>query len=196
MRLAFIDTETTGLDPEIAEVIEVAIIRVEPGKIPEYFETRIKPERIEFAHPKALEVNGYAADPSRWDNAPLMSEFGELIVNTLKGCTLVGHNVAFDEAMLNANLQRAGIHRRVPYRKIDTQMLAMEHLYPLGLERTAMDAVRSFLSWDKEGSHTAMKDAKDARKLFNLTWRMGWARKVRLRMRLRLQQMRQSKGWG
>lgn len=181
MRLAFIDTETTGLDPEIAEVIEIAIIRVEPGHQPKHFHSRIKPERIEDAHPKALEINGYAADPHKWEHAPLMSEVGGLILSTLKGCTLVGHNVAFDEAMINANLKRSGFNKRIPYRKIDTQILAMEHLYPLGLKRAGMDAIRQFLSWDTEGSHTAMKDAKDARKLFELTWQMGLKRKMALK---------------
>ena len=181
MKLAFVDTETTGLNPEIAEVIEIAIIRVEPGSPPTYYQTLIRPERIELAHPKALEINGYAANSERWDDAPLMSDVGDFIVDTLKGFTLVGHNIAFDETMLNANLYRASIHRRVPYRKIDTQMLAMEHLYPLGLKRTSMDSIRTFLDWDAEGAHTAMKDAKDAKKLFDLLWRVGAFRKLKLK---------------
>lgn len=170
--VCFLDTETTGLDARLAEVIEVAIIRRNPDDTEDRFYTLIKPERIEDAHPKALEINGYAADPSRWDDAPTMCEVGDQIADFLKGSVICGHNVGFDEVMISANFEWAGVLRRIPYKKIDTVTLAWEHLTPLGLERVGMDAIREFLGWTKEGAHTAMKDTKDAMRLFDLLWRM------------------------
>ena len=181
--LSFIDTETTGLDPSVAEVIEVAVIRVEGGE-ERVFYSRIRPERIHTAHPKALEINGYAAAPEKWDGAPTIAEIGEDLLAFLKGSTLCGHNVSFDERMLNANLQRAGIEKRVPYHKVDTVTLAYEHLTPLGLPRLGLDAIRDFLGWGREGAHTAMQDARDAQRLYNLTCRMDWVGKARLRFDL------------
>ena len=66
--LAFIDTETTGLDPNKHEIIELAVViaRQVPreGKGPsleiiEECEWKIKPQRIELAEEAALRVNGY-----------------------------------------------------------------------------------------------------------------------------------------
>ena len=74
--LAFVDTETTGLDPKHAEVIEVAIIRVETDGRESRWAARIKPVNMGWAHPKALAVNGYAENPELWDDAPTMAEVG------------------------------------------------------------------------------------------------------------------------
>jgi DNA polymerase-3 subunit epsilon len=171
--LAFIDTETTGLDSAIHEVIEVAIVKEYPDGRIEYYQSLIRPERIEDAHPKALEVNGYAADPSRWDRMETMETVGPLILSTLKDCVVVGHNVGFDIDMLEANMRRAGLSPRLPYHKIDTVTLAYEHLVPCGLESLSLDNIRRFLDWSLEDAHTAMKDAKDARRLYRLCNRSG-----------------------
>lgn len=163
--IAFIDTETTGLDPDAHEVIEYAIIRVNPaGEETLRWETKIKPSNIESAHPKALEVNGYTEEA--WADAPSMAEVGHAIADGLENCVLVGHNVAFDETMLKSSLKRAGINRRIPYHKVDTVTLAYEHLVPEGLESLSLDNIRKFLGWSAEGAHTAMKDVEDAMRLY------------------------------
>jgi DNA polymerase-3 subunit epsilon len=170
--ICFLDTETTGLDPSLAEVIEVAVIRCDPDGSQTRFHTLIKPQRIEHAHSQALELNGYAANPSRWDDAPTMAQVGDNIADVIKNSVICGHNVGFDEAMILANFERAGVRRRIPYHKVDTVTLAWEHLVPLGLEGLGMDCIREFLGWSKEGAHTAMKDAEDAKRLYHLLCRM------------------------
>ena len=170
--ICFLDTETTGLNPRYAEVIEVAVIRREHDGKETRFHTLIKPERIEDAHPKALEINGYAADPSRWDDAPTMEEIGPKIADFTRGSVICGHNIAFDEGMIAANFRRSGVRRRIPIQKIETMTLAWEHLVPLGLKRVGLDAIRDFLGWSKDGAHTAMKDTEDVLRLFDLLWRM------------------------
>jgi len=173
--IIFVDTETTDLDPNTSAVIEVGMIRREADGTETRFHTLIKPTEKELAdaHPRALEKNGYAADSSRWDDAPAMSEAGPRIVAFAEGAkTICGHNVSFDENMLKAAFKKHGVEGRIPYRKIDTVTLAYEHLFPLGLGKASLDSVRSFLGWSREGAHTAMKDTEDAMKLFNLLWRM------------------------
>jgi DNA polymerase-3 subunit epsilon len=177
MRLAFIDTETTGLDPNKSAVVEFAAILVDDGEVVLTWSTKIKPsdKELEDANPKALAINGFSVE--KWKDALHMSEVGPSILSMLEGRTLVGHNVGFDEAMLNASLSRCGITSRVPYRKIDTQVLVMEHLFPMGLKRASMDSVRGFLGWSDQDAHTALKDAQDAMRLFNLLWRQNFLRK-------------------
>lgn len=184
MVIAFIDTETTGLDPSRAEVIEFAAVKVLKDGTEEVFHTLVYPERIDDAEPKALEVNGYAKHPERWDTAPTMAEVGGKIAEFLKGTVICGHNVAFDETMLNENLHRAGVKGRVPYHKIDTVTLAYEHLVPLGLKRVSLDFIRAFLGWSQKDAHTAMKDVRDAQRLYNLTNRMGLIRRLVLRFHI------------
>lgn len=186
MKLAFIDTETTGLDPNKHEILEIAVVVEQDGKVIDKFVGKIKPKMIASAEPKALEMNGYAKNPEAWSTAPTMEEVGPILVKMLEGCTLVGHNVSFDEDFLKQNLKRAGVLGKIPYHKIDTVTLVYEHLSPLGLKRVSLDSVRDFLSWDKEGAHTAMKDVEDTRKLFLLCWRMGFWTRLKLRISLYL----------
>lgn len=185
MKYAVIDTETTGLVPGEAVVIEFALVVLCDGVELVRWVTKIKPteDEIKRAHPKALEINGYT--PEAWADAPSLSDVAPYIIERLEGCVLVGHNVAFDEQMLKAHFASHGIRANIPYRKIDTQVLVMEHLFPLGLNRAALDSVREFLGWSKEGAHTAMKDVEDTIRLFRLTWRMTpWGRFL-LRLKLK-----------
>ncbi len=184
MKLAIIDSETTGLDPQTSVVLEFAAIIVEDGIEVARYETKIKPteQELQYAHPKALEVNGYTEEA--WADAPTVDEVAYDIITLLDGCTLVGHNVAFDETMLKAHFASHGIKGRIPYHKIDTVTLAYEHLFPLGLQSASLDRIREFLGWSKEGAHTAMKDVEDAKRLFDLLWRMTPAGGAGLAVRL------------
>lgn len=59
----WIDVETTGLDPLVHEIIELTV-RYEPRKgcANPAWHAKIKPEHIETAEPKALEINGYTEE--------------------------------------------------------------------------------------------------------------------------------------
>lgn len=192
--LAFIDTETTGLDPDTHEILEIAIVTQSPRGRLHHYHTKIKPENIENAHPKALEINGYAENPNAWKHAPLMSEAGVLITTTLKNTVLVGHNVGFDISMLKAHLHRSGCEARLPYHHIDTMTLAYEHLVPLGLESLSLDRIRAFLGWSSKNAHTALQDAKDTRRLYNLVSKGGWGMRTGIRSRRGWRKVREQFG--
>lgn len=179
--LAFLDTETTGLTAGRHEVIEVAVLVGD-----RLHHWLVRPERLEDAEPKALEVNGYAARPERWDGAKTMREVGPEIMAVLKGTVVVGHNVGFDLDMLAGHMRRVGLHPTLPYHKVDTVTLAYTRLAPLGLEKLSLDTIRAFLGWSKEGAHTAAKDVQDTERLYRLLTRSTtvglrvglWFRKV------------------
>lgn len=185
MRIAIIDTETTGLDWKKATVLEFACILIDDGEEVHRWVTKIKPTPKELADadPYSLNLNGYSDEA--WEDAPSMEEVGRQIVEILQGRVLVGHNPGFDEVMLQQSLKRHSIPGKIPYRKIDTQVLVMEHLFPLGLDRCNLNAVRLFLGWPTGGSHRAMKDAEDALRLFNLLWRMTRWQQLLFRLTLR-----------
>lgn len=116
--LTFIDLETTGLTAydlrrsgeirQYNEVIELAAIRVtQPAlEVVSEWTAKFRPRRIETAHPKALQVNGYSA--TAWSSAlplePAVAQFLELTRDTI----IVSHNMPFDSEFLVALLKEAG----------------------------------------------------------------------------------------
>lgn len=199
--IAFVDVETTGLDPSRHEVIEVAVVfdesvfrrlgapwalrlrREEPDVA--VWHTRIRPERIGDADPGALRVNRY--DPERWADAPTTSEIADTIVALLTRSgadpVIVGHNVSFDRDFLNALLRNTGRKDRVSHHTVDTVALCYEHLVPCGLESLSLDNVRRFLGIPTEGSHAALKDAVDARDVYLRLTRSSTLRRLLWRLR-------------
>lgn len=170
MTRLWVDTETTGLIPRKHEIIEIAILTetVLPGgggTITESWSTKIRPARIEEAEPKALEVNGYRAE--EWAGAPTFDEVAADIAKRLASSTVIcGHNVSFDIGFIEGAFDRLGQKVRMPYHKVDTVTLGYvvwnadpENPGP-GL---SLDKLRRLLGISLSGSHTALKDAEDAR---------------------------------
>jgi len=208
--LVFLDTETTGLDPEKNEIIEIAILRMDnrgPGPLVFYpipsgsivsttleknivtrWSCRIKPQNIETADPKALEINGYADHPERWDKQPTFDEVAPLIAHLLHGCFIVGHNIKFDIKFLKAAFDRSGVELTLDRKtnspklnldyQICTMQMTIEHLVPCGLKSASLVNVRKFMGWPTEGSHRAMKDVEDSRRLYHTLLRSSWLKRL------------------
>jgi DNA polymerase-3 subunit epsilon len=171
--IAFIDIETTGLNPNIHEIIEICIITDK-----EIYHTKIAPERIDWADERALSINGYRAKD--WIDVPSFKHVANKIKTMLEGCTIAGHNVRFDIDFLNESFSQNGFDIHLGHRSLDTVTLAYEHLYPLGLMSLSLDSIRKFLGWSSENSHTALKDCNDTKQLFNYLIRFGTKEKYKL----------------
>ena len=167
----FMDLETTSLDPESGEIIEIAIITEDhKGKLSS-FAVRVHPAYLERADPKSLEINGY--DPELWRGAPCFSEISDKVARILRYGIIIGHNVQFDYQFLKAALGRCG-DPRITHRRIDTQILALEHL---PFASVSMGALRDWFGWSHEYAHTATQDAEDCMRLFRLFYRCSsWRR--------------------
>jgi len=175
---AILDTETTGLDPLKHEIIEIAV------KSPHgTFHSLVKPQRLDQAEAKALELNGYAANPERWANAPTMDEVLPKVMAHLEGCIMVGHNVSFDKGFLNAAHQQMYGKGLPFYHAFDTVTLVMEHLPDLG--RYNLDVTCMVLGISNEGAHTALADVLRCEAVLNKLLRAGpiarwwWSRKAK-----------------
>tara|TARA_R110002110_G_scaffold332075_1_gene543099 strand:- start:1848 stop:2381 length:534 start_codon:yes stop_codon:yes gene_type:complete len=167
MPIIFLDTETTGLDPlQGHEIIEIAIITEFNDGTQEIWETKIKPNRLELANPKALEINRY--NDKDWVNAIPMSEAIKEIAKRLKKGLLIGYNPYFDWGFIQSAMKEYDISPSYRIRCIDVMVFVHEHLQPKGLKYLSLDAVRDFLGWDKTGNHSAMKDTLDTKKLYYL----------------------------
>ena len=143
--LAFVDVETTGLNPQLHEIIEISIIKVCPVKGQTNYTSKVKPVHIEYATEEALRINGYNAKD--WRSAPDADMVFSKVSEMLAGCILVGHNVRFDEEFISETLHRLGLRCRYERRMIDTVTLALEHLH--NLESVSMDSIREYFGWQE-----------------------------------------------
>lgn len=182
----YIDTETTGLDPTVHELLEVAVVTEEvdplnpfrPG-VTSRWSQKILPEHIENAEPKALEVNGYT--PEKWDGAVPFSTIAVDLAKRLKGGVIVGQNVGFDVGFLNAAFKRAGVDHRMSYHHVDTVTLAYQR-WGIGgeVQSLSLDKLRVFLGIPVAEHHSALKDAFDCRTVYYMATKPNlkhlWAR--------------------
>lgn len=124
-RLAFVDTETTGLDPDCHEVWEVGLIlRDEEG--------------VEFEHCWQLPVDLGRADAvaltvgrfyeRRQDRPTHPRDFAAQFAEWTHGAHLVGAVPSFDAAFLSRLLRTYGACPGWHYHLIDVEALAAAHL--------------------------------------------------------------------
>ena len=166
--LAFIDTETTGTNPDKHEIIELAVIIAKqidrPGKGPkieiiEQKEWKIKPQRIQDAEEQALRVNGY--NEVDWmfavDLAPAMQEFAKIT----QSCTFVSHNLTFDYSFISRAFEKTGVENNMHYAKLDTISIAFARLYDLP-QATAFSLRRlcELFKIENSKAHTALADTR------------------------------------
>ncbi|MCB0216635.1 MAG: WYL domain-containing protein [Chloroflexi bacterium] len=149
--LAVVDVETTGLSPERGDrVIEVAVLRAEPGVDPRLFGSLVDPGRP--IDPSASAVNGIRA--SDLVGKPRFVELIDGLSQQLEGAVLVAHNAAFDLSFLKAEFALVG--RRFPDLPIvDTLLLARERFrFP----SNRLVSVASALGVKPSGAHRAAAD--------------------------------------
>lgn len=126
---AYLDVETTGLDPDLHQVWEVALA-LDDGPI----QSTMVEHHLHGSDPQALEVSRYykrggakfttpgvfihVDDVPRFRAAEAIEQ---AIYEALHGATIVGANPAFDAAMLRARWGDAPWH----YRLLDVEAYAM-----------------------------------------------------------------------
>jgi DNA polymerase III subunit epsilon len=160
MRQIVLDTETTGLEPELGHrVIEIGCIElVNRRPTGRTFHRYLNPERD--VDDGALAVHGISR--TDLDGQPRFAEVSAELLEFLAGAELVIHNAEFDVAFLDAELTRvAGETRRVAAicQVLDTLALARE-LHPG--QRNSLDALCKRYSVDNSHRelHGALLDAR------------------------------------
>lgn len=101
MRVAFLDTETTGLDFFENEIIQISICVINSDKIEKTCDYYIEAEKE--VNSDATAINGYYKGKWKDDDIILFDKkfIANNIVSILKNVDLVvGHNVSFDRAFL------------------------------------------------------------------------------------------------
>lgn len=194
--LAFIDTETTGLDPDRHAVWEIAIIIRNPDqpdwehhwqiRQPELHLTRVaQPEALDIGryYDRMVIPDDYFVGQIGGDGKPVGMSHKTLaydLTRILDGAVLIGSNPAFDAALL-----RVFLDGDTPwhYRTIDVATLAAGFMWAQEPELMAKDTKPISSRWlsrqvgveppGEDVAHTALGDARWARDVYDAITRGG-----------------------
>lgn len=169
MTLAFVDTETTGLDADRHEIWEVGLI------VDEREFRWFLPVDLGRADPVALRIGGfYERHPYSGSGVANVRTFATDFAKLTRGRHLVGAVVSFDEERLRKLLRENGECPGWHYHLIDVEALAVGFLCGTGPATTSTE-----LPWKSEElshrvgvdpagfeKHTALGDARWAKALY------------------------------
>ena len=148
--IVVLDTETTGRDAKVADLIEIGAVRVRDGQIVDRFSTFVNPGREIFG----AQMHGITdADVA---GAPVAREAAQKLLAFIAGAPVVGHNVGFDVAFLDQALGERGKFIEGGY--FDTLVIARE-AYP-DLESYKLGDIARFFGISVETAHRGLADAE------------------------------------
>jgi DNA polymerase III subunit epsilon len=183
INLCFFDTETTGLDPQKHDIIEVAAVRVtiQPG--PEWFKTWNVEKRFEakvmpahpFVEPAVARINGFSVEA--WKDARSLPEVLVELYDIIHMTILCGSNPFFDYSFVKAGCDALGweFPRLLSYHKIDVPTLGVKLLLEGKIERIKQVTLAEYFQMKKQ-EHRAMADVEQCIEQFKeLTFPGGLA---------------------
>lgn len=154
-----VDVETSGLDPGVHEVVEVAWWWLDRGAQDVF----IPPHTLQRFDRNALVVNGYFErhlyDQSRWDDGTRLREFHAVLDRNW----IVGCNPGFDWAFLRALFTRNGLSlAALSYPPLDVCTYAAGKLGRPITDRVGLAQLCRILGVTP-GNHSAMEDVRAVR---------------------------------
>lgn len=174
--LCAIDTETTGLDPKVNDVIQVAIIPLgadlKPNKKIMPFNMHIKPMHPENISSHALRVNKknimeiISKGIDAFQAADLLDEwFERLHLGAKKRIIPVGHNYVFDMGFLKEWLGELNYEHLFHYHYRDTMRVALylndraisSNSFP-PYHNVSLTSMANRLGIDTSNAHDALED--------------------------------------
>ena len=157
MRQIFLDTETTGLDPNQGHrVIEIAAVEMSNRQLTNnHYHTYLNPERdIDSA---AQEVHGITLDFLQ--DKPLFNDISNDFLSFIKDAEIIIHNAPFDVGFLNMELGKVSLGKLETYvSSIFDSLLLAKEIRPG--QRNNLDALckRYNVAEQKRGLHDAKSD--------------------------------------
>lgn len=149
-----LDTETTGLDVAKERVLSIGAVRGHGRRLYAHivFDDLVNP-RMPIP-PRSTAVHGLT--DTMVEGADPFAQVQARLRPLLEGCAIVGHNVAFDLAIMQAECRRNGI-RWQPGPSLDTFALAA--LLLPEQESFTLDRLAEELDVEVRGRHTALGDS-------------------------------------
>lgn len=146
------DLETTGLDSETCEIIELGAIKIEKGKITKKFSTFVKPNS---PIPESASRVNHITDDMVAD-APKIEDVIVDFYNFCDGCYISGYNnTEFDNKFLRKAGQKVGL--QFNHQNLDAFILA--RAARLRVNNFKLTTVAAYLGIDLSNAHRAYNDA-------------------------------------
>jgi DNA polymerase-3 subunit epsilon len=157
---AVIDVETTGLDPVVHRVVEIAVVGLRPDlTVESAWTTLVNPATTAMGR---VDIHHIWAEDVR--KAPSFADVVGDVITQVRGRVLVAHNISFDAGFLAGEFARAG--HRVNFRSLpgmDTLDLARRH-WPGQRANLAICCER--VGIENSQAHSALADALATAQLF------------------------------
>ncbi len=145
-----LDVETTGTDAKMADLVEIATVKVKGGKIVDRWSTLVNPGRPILGN----QMHGITdADVKK---APSPAEAAKQAVAFIGDAPIVGHSVGFDLAFLETALGDGTHFEQGRY--LDTLVIAREG-YP-DLENYKLPTLSHYFGIELAQAHRALPDAE------------------------------------
>lgn len=136
-RIVFLDTETTGIDPEDHRVIEIGALEMVDRQLTgKSFHEYINPKRS--IDPGALKVHGITEESLQ--DKPEFTAIADALLTFIDGAEVIMHNASFDQRFIDAELRRIG--KKVKMEdccKITDSLKMARSLYPM--QKNSLDAL-------------------------------------------------------
>lgn len=160
--LAFIDIETTGLDRDKHEIIELAavITKMKDGELVviDQVDLKIQPQHIENAEPQALRINGY--NPADWLFAVSLEDAMKEFAKKTDNAVFVAHNITFDYGFVETAFKKTGLEDKMHFYKLDTLSLAFGILHTTDDPgKLALRTLAQKYGVENKKAHSAFADA-------------------------------------
>lgn len=156
-RFVICDIEATGLE-EDREIIEIALITYEEGKVVDVYSTLLNPLRPLSAH-----VQNLTAISSReLEAAPKFYDVAGALRDRLEGRIFVAHNTDFDLGLLKKKFGELG--EKIELKSFCT-LKGSQELIP-GMQSYSLEALTKFFRIKNKDAHRALSDAEATLELF------------------------------
>ncbi len=153
-RYVALDTETTGLDPDVHEIIEVAAIAFDCNGVKDEYRTLVRPMQ-----PPPFQVERLTGiQASELDSAPIFAAVASELADFMGDSPIIGQSVHFDVNFLARN--------GVPLSGAIYDTFDMAQLLLPGLSDYSLRGIADHLCIDFPQRHRAYADADASRSVF------------------------------
>jgi DNA polymerase III epsilon subunit family exonuclease len=152
-RFIAFDTETTGVNPNYARVVEIAAVKFDAEQVLDERTWLVNPER--FIPREVQGIHGITPDMIR--SSPVFGEIYPEFAEYVAGSVLIAHNALFDVNFVSMETSRLTV--TPPPNPVVDCLKLFRNLYP-GLESYSLEAVAAHVRIPTEILHRAVDDSR------------------------------------